>query len=133
MTKLQLHCSLAAEQLLSCSIEINFLKVSATGRSQGFEGMRYMDGQTVIAWPLSMFRCSWHCTINVWARIGEKHLAPSCIACGRGGVSTRYFHQIWLGIEHLPSLCVLCSPCYSRWCHGQILAIPPRQSMHGRE
>ena len=21
---------------------------------------------------------------------------------------------------HVPSLCVLCSPCYSRWCYGQI-------------
>ena len=26
---------------------------------------------------------------------------------------------------HVPSLCVLCSPCYSRWCYGQILAIAP--------
>ena len=24
---------------------------------------------------------------------------------------------------HVPSLCVFCSPCYSRWCYGQILAI----------
>ena len=23
------------------------------------------------------------------------------------------------------SLCVLCNPCYSRWCYGQILAIAP--------
>ena len=30
-------------------------------------------------------------------------------------------------------LCVLCSPCYSRWCYGQILAIAPLQSMFGRE
>ena len=26
---------------------------------------------------------------------------------------------------HVPSLYVLCSPCYSRWCYGQILAIAP--------
>ena len=26
---------------------------------------------------------------------------------------------------HVPSLCVLCSLCYSRWCYGQILAIAP--------
>ena len=26
---------------------------------------------------------------------------------------------------HVPSLCVLCSPCYSKWCYGQILAIAP--------
>ena len=26
-------------------------------------------------------------TVNVWERIGEKHLAPSYIAPGRGGVS----------------------------------------------
>ena len=26
-------------------------------------------------------------------------------------------------MEHVPSLCMLCSPCYSRWCYGQILAI----------
>ena len=26
---------------------------------------------------------------------------------------------------HVPSLCVLCSPCYSRWCYGQFLAIAP--------
>ena len=26
---------------------------------------------------------------------------------------------------HVPSLCVLCSPCYSQWCYGQILAIAP--------
>ena len=26
---------------------------------------------------------------------------------------------------HVPSLCVLYSPCYSRWCYGQILAIAP--------
>ena len=26
---------------------------------------------------------------------------------------------------HVPSLCVLCSPRYSRWCYGQILAIAP--------
>ena len=32
---------------------------------------------------------------------------------------------------HVPSLCVLCSPCYSRWCYGQILAIAPLQSMYG--
>ena len=25
-------------------------------------------------------------TLNVWERIGEKHLAPSFIACGRGCV-----------------------------------------------
>ena len=30
------------------------------------------------------------------------------------------------------SLCVLCNPCYSRWCYGQILAIAP-QSMYGGE
>ena len=34
---------------------------------------------------------------------------------------------------HVPSLCVLCSPCYSRWCYGQILAIAPLQLMYGRE
>ena len=34
---------------------------------------------------------------------------------------------------HVPSLCVLCNPCYSRWCYGQILAIAPLQSMYGRE
>ena len=32
---------------------------------------------------------------------------------------------------HVPSLCVLCSPCYSRWCYGQILPIAPH--MYGRE
>ena len=32
---------------------------------------------------------------------------------------------------HVPSLCVLCSPCYSTWCYGQILAIAPIQSMYG--
>ena len=26
---------------------------------------------------------------------------------------------------HVPSLCVLCNPCYSRWYYGQILAIAP--------
>ena len=31
---------------------------------------------------------------------------------------------------HVPSLCVLCSPCYSRWCYGQILPIAP---LYGRE
>ena len=25
-------------------------------------------------------------------------------------------------MEHVSSLCVLCNPCYSRWCYGQILA-----------
>ena len=34
---------------------------------------------------------------------------------------------------HVSSLCVLCSPCYSRWCYGQILAIAPLQKMYGRE
>ena len=34
---------------------------------------------------------------------------------------------------HVPSLCVLCSPCYSRWCYGQILAIAPLQLMYGKE
>ena len=52
MTKLQFNCSLAAEQLLTCSIEMNFPKVSAMGRSQGFEGLKFMDGQTAIAWAL---------------------------------------------------------------------------------
>ena len=33
---------------------------------------------------------------------------------------------------HVPSLCMFCSPCYSRWCYGQILAIAPLQSMYGR-
>ena len=32
---------------------------------------------------------------------------------------------------HVPSLCVLCSPCYSRWCYGQFLAIAPLQLMYG--
>ena len=35
-------------------------------------------------------------------------------------------------MRHVPSLCVLCSPCYSQWCYGQILAIAPLQSMYGR-
>ena len=26
---------------------------------------------------------------------------------------------------HVPSLCERCSPCYSRWCYGQILATAP--------
>ena len=26
---------------------------------------------------------------------------------------------------HVPSLCVLCILCYSRWCYGQILVIAP--------
>ena len=30
---------------------------------------------------------------------------------------------------HVPSLCVLCSPCYSRWCYGQILAIAPQTTV----
>ena len=24
---------------------------------------------------------------------------------------------------HVSSLCVLCSPCYSRWCYGQFLTV----------
>ena len=28
-------------------------------------------------------------------------------------------------MKHIPSLCVLCNPCYSQWCYGQILAIAP--------
>ena len=29
-------------------------------------------------------------------------------------------------MEHVPSLCVLCNPCYTRWCYNQILAIAPQ-------
>ena len=41
-----------------------------------------------------------HCTttVNVWERIGEKHLAPPCTPRGRGGLSTWYFHQIQVGM-----------------------------------
>ena len=31
---------------------------------------------------------------------------------------------------HVPSLCVFCSSCYSRWCYGQILAIAPQYYNH---
>ena len=31
---------------------------------------------------------------------------------------------------HVLSLCVLCSPCYSRWCNGQILAIAPQTTIN---
>ena len=34
-------------------------------------------------------------------------------------------------MKHFPSLCVLCNPCYSKWCYGQILAIAPHQCMSG--
>ena len=34
---------------------------------------------------------------------------------------------------HVPSLCVLCSPCYSRWCYGQILAIAPVTTINAWE
>ena len=34
-------------------------------------------------------------------------------------------------MRHVPSLCVLCSPCYSKWCYGQILAIAPLQKCMG--
>ena len=36
-------------------------------------------------------------------------------------------------MKHFPSTCVLCKPCYSKWCYGQKLAIAPRgQCMYGR-
>ena len=72
-----------------------------------------------------------HCTttINVWERIGEKHLAQ---LVGEGACQPDVLTRYRLGCElsyiimgHVPSLCVLCSPCYSRWCYGQILAIAP--------
>ena len=70
--------------------------------------------------------------------MGENRRKTLSTARGRGGVSTWYFHQIQVGMwakfmGHVPSLWVLCSPCYSRWCHGQFLAIAPLQSMYGRE
>ena len=33
---------------------------------------------------------------------------------------------------HVPSLCVLLNPCYSRWCYGQILAIAPQTNVWER-
>ena len=94
-------------------------------------------------------------TINVWERIGEKHLAQ---LMGEGACQPDIFTKYRLGCEltyvschislcalnnkgykaykemgHVPSLCVLCNPCYLRWCYGQILAIAPLQSMYGRE
>ena len=30
---------------------------------------------------------------------------------------------------HDLSLCVLCDPCYSRWCYGHILAIAPQTTV----
>ena len=36
-------------------------------------------------------------------------------------------------MKHVSSPCVVCNPCYSKWCYGQILAIAPLQSMYGRE
>ena len=33
-------------------------------------------------------------------------------------------------MKHVSSLCVVCNPCYSKWCYGQNLAIAPlRQCM----
>ena len=51
----------------------------------------------MVLWP-NFGHCTTTYTINVWERIGKIHLAPSCIARGRGGVSTCYFQQIEDGI-----------------------------------
>ena len=73
-------------------------------------------------------------TVNVWERIREKHLAH---LMGEGAcqpdISPNSGWDVSYVMGHVPSLCVLCNPCYSRWCYGQILAIAPLQSMYGRE
>ena len=57
-----------------------------------------------------------HCTttINVWERIGEKHLAQ---VVGEGACQPNIFAKYRSGRE--------LGPCYSWWCYGQILAIAP--------
>ena len=60
---------------------------------------------------------------------------------GEGACQSDIFTKYRLGCElsygtcmgHVPSFEVLCSPCYSRWCYGQVLAIAPLQSMYGRQ
>ena len=35
-------------------------------------------------------------------------------------------------MKHAPSLCVVCNPCYSKWCYGQILALAPLRQCMGK-
>ena len=69
--------------------------------------------------------------------MGENRRKTLSTALGEGTCQPDIFTKYRLGCElsygTVPSLCVLCSPCYSRWCYGQILAIAPLQSMYGRE
>ena len=64
--------------------------------------------------------CTTVTTINVWERIGEKHLAQ---LVGEGAcqhdIFTKYRLGCALSYGTCPISCVLCSPCYSRWYYGQ--------------
>ena len=72
-----------------------------------------------------------YCTTaaNVWERIAQKHLAPSCIARESRACQTDVLTKSRLVCElsygTCPILCVLCNPCHSRWYYGHILVIAP--------
>ena len=58
-------------------------------------------------------------TVNVWERIGEKHLAQ---LVGEGACQPDIFTKYRMGCELRYGTCptsLFCSPCYSRWCYGQ--------------
>ena len=59
------------------------------------------------------------------------------ISCERGRVnpifSTIIAKDASEVMKYVPSLCVVCNLCYSKWCYGQILAIAPLQSIWERK
>ena len=82
-------------------------------------------------WPL-------HHYSQYMGKIGEKTLSTVLHRSwerGRGNMifSPNTGWDVGYIMGHVPSLCVLCNSCYSKWCNGQILAIAPLQSMYGKE
>ena len=67
----------------------------------------------------------------VWERIGENTLSAILHSTWERGRVNLIFSPNLAGdvnkvMKHLPSPYVLCNPCYSWWCYGQILAISPQ-------
>ena len=89
------------------------------------------SGAVAKFWPL-------HHYSQCMAEKGRNTLSTTLhISCERGRVnpifSTIIAKDASEVMKHVPSLCVVCNLCYSKWCYGQILAIAPLQSMYGRE
>ena len=86
---------------------------------------KWCYGQILVIAPLrSMYGREWE--KNTWYSSWERGRVYLIFSPNTGW-------DVSYVMGHVPSLCVLCNPCYSKWCYGQILVIAPLRSMYGRE